>query len=135
MPSDNHLMTTTTQIEVDENVIDRNVDETMPCDNHLVTTSMQIEVDENVIDRNVNENDQNFDDDQNNMETADDRYDGYEHFPAFDKEKSSSRCKSCRKTTHVMCLKCSKGSNRVNLCFVRGRNCFNKYHGIQEEPL
>lgn len=56
------------------------------------------------------------------------RYDGVGHLPEFDSKNSSSRCKRChKKTTHVFCVKCN-----VNLCFVKDRNCFMKYH-LQEE--
>lgn len=57
------------------------------------------------------------------------RFDFYKHAIAFDTKKSSSRCKQCQRTTHVECLKCG-----VHLCFVKGRNCFNAYHGYPENP-
>lgn len=57
------------------------------------------------------------------------RYDFYKHAAAFDNKKSATRCTLCRKTTHMTCLKCG-----INLCLVKGRNCFNTYHGYPENP-
>lgn len=57
--------------------------------------------------------------------TNDERHDGYNHFPEYDENKNNSRCKmeGCKEKTHVYCKKC-----KVHLCFLKGRNCFQKFH-------
>lgn len=119
-PSDDQVTTTTRNESANEkNDSDQNEDE---------------ESDENVEDEEASDEsvEEEEEYEENDEEPFNDLW--YEHFIAFDNEKSASRCKHCRKTTHVMCLKCSEGGDRVNLCLVRGRNCFNKYHGYKEGP-
>lgn len=64
------------------------------------------------------------------------RFDGVQHIPDFDdiNERKGFRCKrdKCGKQTTVFCEKC-----QVHLCFVpgksnRGRNCFKKFHQLNE---
>lgn len=64
------------------------------------------------------------------------RFDGIQHVPDFDdsNERRGFRCKrnKCGKQTTVFCEKC-----KVHLCFVpgksnRGRNCFKKFHQLNE---
>lgn len=52
---------------------------------------------------------------------------GGDHLPDFDEKKSSSRCRLCKKTTHVICLGCN-----AHLCFVKERNCFKNYHLMKD---
>lgn len=54
-----------------------------------------------------NSNEESEHSDQSEMDAINDLW--YGQFIAFDNEKSASRCKRCKKTTHVMCLKCSEG--------------------------
>lgn len=62
------------------------------------------------------------------------RFDNYRHYPDFDDERRGFRCKynKCGKQTTIFCEKC-----KVHLCFVpgrsnRGRNCFKKFHELEE---
>lgn len=57
------------------------------------------------------------------------RFDGYEHWPAYDNKESRSRCRmlGCKNLTHVECTKCG-----VHLCFSHNRNCFRNYHLAEE---
>lgn len=61
------------------------------------------------------------------------RFDGMNHLPDFDREKSGFRCKleDCGIQTTVYCTKC-----KVHLCFVPGlssrtRNCFKELHSLE----
>lgn len=61
------------------------------------------------------------------------RFDGRDHLPDFDSEKSSFRCKfeDCGIHTTVFCTKC-----KVHICFVpglsnRSRNCFKEFHSLE----
>lgn len=55
------------------------------------------------------------------------RFDRTDHWPGKDApgERSGFRCKleCCGKQTKTFCQKCN-----VHLCLVTGRNCFKKYH-------
>lgn len=63
------------------------------------------------------------------------RFDGKTHLPKFDcDERKGYRCKleDCSKQTSVYCETCD-----VHLCFVpgkngKGRNCFRKFHILNE---
>ncbi|GBP38172.1 PiggyBac transposable element-derived protein 3 [Eumeta japonica] len=53
------------------------------------------------------------------------RFDGYEHFPAFDELKAPRTCRyeGCSSRSKIRCRKCD-----VYLCISREKDCFYKYH-------
>jgi hypothetical protein len=53
------------------------------------------------------------------------RYDGLHHWPEFDENKNTSRCKmeGCKNKCGIFCSKC-----KVHLCIIKKRNCFVKFH-------
>lgn len=58
-------------------------------------------------------------------DTAQDRFDKFDHWPFFDDKPSRSLCKikDCQNRTHVFCQKC-----QVHLCLNQTRNCFYQFH-------
>lgn len=57
------------------------------------------------------------------------RYDEKNHLPGVDSNKDATRCKleGCTYKSHHFCMKCN-----VHLCIQKDRNCYQKFHVIDE---
>ena len=60
------------------------------------------------------------------------RFDEIGHWPQHVQKKG--RCRACKMTSRVKCLKCSRshgdGNGSVYLCLESDRNCFYDYHSL-----
>ncbi|XP_047124308.2 piggyBac transposable element-derived protein 3 [Hydra vulgaris] len=54
------------------------------------------------------------------------RFDMCSHFPVF--QEKQSRCRQCKNGfASIQCMKC-----KISLCLLKGRNCFNEFHGVDQ---